>query len=592
MTTLLLFAFLSGLVTIAAPCIWPILPIVLSSSATGGHRRPLGVTLGVVISFSILTLSIAYVVRIIPFDTEWLRYISVGIIAVLGLTLIIPAFGAYLEGAVSKLSSKFSPSSGSGNSGFRGGLLTGLSLGVVWTPCAGPILATIATLAATRAVSFDLILVMIVYMLGVAIPLFVFSLFGQRLFNSSRKLSRHTGTIQKVFGVIMIVTAILIATGYDRNLQTNLLNAFPSYSSFLTKLETNDGVTKQLDTLRNNPQKETSIEVAPTMAFPQAKDTSLPYIGQAPDFTGIEHWLNSEALTMDDLKGKVVLIDFWTYTCINCIRTLPYVTGWYEKYKDEGFVVIGVHTPEFEFEKKTENVAGALEKYKINYPVAQDNDFGTWRAYDNHYWPAKYLVDAEGIIRYTHFGEGDYDVTEKNIQKLLKEAGLNKEQDGATDLDSLLDIPETRSAGDQTPETYLGLSRMTGFASPERATNGNNSFTLPKSLPVNKFAFVGNWNLSSESAKVGESGAGLLFNFFAKDVYLVITPVSSEDQIAVFVNDEVVTKNAGKDVENGFITIDEPRLYHVVSFDEKQEAILQLNFQTPGTEVFAFTFGG
>ena len=572
MTTLLLFAFLSGLVTIAAPCIWPILPIVLSSSATGGHRRPLGVTLGIVVSFSILTLSIAYVVRIIPFDTEWLRYLSVAIIAVLGLTLIIPALGAYLEGGVSKLSSRFSRRLQPGDSGFRGGLLTGLSLGVVWTPCAGPILATIATLAATRAVSFDLILVMMVYMSGVAIPLFIFSLFGQKLFNSSRRLSKHTGLIQKIFGVIMLVTAMLIATGYDRNLQTNLLNAFPSYSHFLTKLETNDGVTKQLDTLRDNP--------------------SPPYIGQAPDFVGIEKWLNAEALTIDDLKGKVVLVDFWTYTCINCIRTLPYITGWYEKYKDDGFVVIGVHTPEFEFEKKTENVEGALEKYKINYPVAQDNDFGTWRAYDNHYWPAKYLIDAEGVIRYTHFGEGEYDVTEKNIQKLLKEAGLKKGQKDTDDLDVLLDIPETTSTGGRTPETYLGLSRMAGLASPERAKVGAHTYTLPKSLPVNNFAFVGTWDLSSESAKVGEPGAGLLFNFSAKDVYLVITPASLEDQIAVFVNDDVVTTNAGKDVENGFITIDEPRLYHLVSFDEKQEAILQLNFQTPGTEVFAFTFGG
>ncbi len=572
MTTLLLFAFLSGLVTIAAPCIWPILPIVLSSSATGGPSRPLGVTLGVVMSFSILTLSIAYVVRIIPFDTEWLRYLSVAIIAVLGLTLIIPALGAYLEGAVSKLSSRFSRNSGPADSGFKGGLLTGLSLGIVWTPCAGPILATIATLAATRAVSFDLILVMIAYMLGVAIPLFVFSLFGQKLFNSSKRLSKHTRLIQKIFGIIMLVTAILIATGYDRNLQTTLLNAFPSYSSFLTKLETNDGVTKQLDTLRDNP--------------------SLAYIAKAPDFVGIEKWLNSEALTIDDLKGKVVLVDFWTYTCINCIRTLPYVTGWYEKYKDDGLIVIGVHTPEFEFEKKTENVESAIQQYKINYPVAQDNDFSTWRAYDNHYWPAKYLIDAEGVIRYTHFGEGEYDVTEKNIQKLLKEAGLNKEPDGTTDLDALLDIPETRSSGGQTPETYLGLSRMAGLTSPERATVGINVYSLPRSLPVNNFALVGNWDLSSESAKVGESGAGLLFNFYAKDVYLVITPTSTDDSIAVFVNDEVVTTNAGNDVENGFVTIDEPRLYHLVGFDKKQEALLQLNFQTVGTQVFAFTFGG
>jgi len=592
MTILLLFAFLSGLVTIAAPCIWPILPIVLSSAATGGKRRPLGVTLGIIISFSILTLSIAYIVRIIPFDTEWLRYISVAIITLLGLSLIIPKLGAFIETAVSRLGNTFQPKRTDQNDrGFHGGFLTGLSLGVVWTPCAGPILATIATLAATRAVSFDLILVMTAYMVGVAIPLFTFSIFGQRLFSKSRIFSKYTGSLQKIFGVIMIATALLILTGYDRIFQTKLLNAVPSYSQFLTKLESNSIVTQQLDTLAG--RKTVNDQPIPSMQFPKASDANLPKLGSAPDFVGIEQWLNSEALTMDDLKGKVVLVDFWTYTCINCIRTLPYVTGWYEKYKDDNFVVIGVHTPEFEFEKKTANVEGAIKQYNINYPVAQDNDFKTWRAFENRFWPAKYLIDAEGTIRYTHFGEGDYDITEKNIQKLLKEAGLNNnKQAKADDLEGLLDIPHTSSSGGQTPETYLGISRMTGLASPERATSGSNRYSLPKSLPVNNFAFVGKWNLSSESAKVEETGSGLLINFIAKDVYLVITPKTLKDKIAVFINDEIVTENAGKDVENGYVTIDEPRLYHLVSFNEKKEALLQLNFQTPGTEVFAFTFGG
>lgn len=604
MTILLLFAFLSGLVTIAAPCIWPLLPIILSSAATGGHRRPLGVTLGIMLSFTILTLTIAYLVRIIPFDPEILRYVAVMIISILGLTLLIPALGARLEGAVSTLSNKIRPKTSATDDGFNSGFLTGISLGIVWTPCAGPILATIATLAATRSLNGDIIFVTIAYIVGVGIPLFFFAVAGRHFFTRMSALSRYTGRIQQVFGGIMLVTALLIATGTDRTLQARLLNAFPSYSNFLLKLETTGNVQQELDRLRNN---EPSNAPMPTMAFPQAGDaTGLPKLRAAPDFVGITHWLNSDGVHINDLKGKVVLIDFWTYTCINCIRTLPYVTGWYEKYKpsdsegkEDGLVVIGVHTPEFEFEKKTENVEGAIKQYTINYPVAQDNDFATWRAYDNHYWPAKYLIDADGVIRYTHFGEGDYDITEENIQKLLKEAGMPSDSEGGP-ADSegmkgdkeLLNIQEQTPTGQQTPETYLGLARMAGYASPERPTSGTTTYSLPNSLSTNEFAYSGSWNLQNESATVKEQGAGLLLKFYAKDVYLVITPVNTDDQIAVFVDDQAVVAVAGNDVEQGYVAIDKPRLYHLVSLKEKGEHLLQLNFQTPGTQVFAFTFGG
>lgn len=578
---LILFAFISGLVTIAAPCIWPILPIVLSSAATGGHKKPLGITLGVVTSFSILTLSIAYVISIIPFDPEWLRYISVIIIAFLGATLIIPQLGGIIEGSVSKLSSKIGPKGNHKSSGFGSGFITGLSLGIVWTPCAGPILATIATLSATRSVNAEVIVVMIAYMIGVAIPLFVFALAGQKVFIKMRGLGSHTGTIQKVFGVIMIITAILIATGYDRKLQTSLLNAIPSYSTFLTELESNGAVTKQLDRLRGS---DTMPDVP--MPFPDAQDQSgLPKLQTAPEFVGITKWLNTDReLSMEDLRGKVILVDFWTYTCINCIRTLPYVTGWYEKYKDDGFVVIGVHSPEFEFEKKTENVRRAIEEYEIKYPVAQDNDFRTWRAYDNHYWPAKYLIDAQGVVRYTHFGEGEYDLTEENIQKLLKEAGMQDERE-------LLSVQENTPKGPQTPETYLGLSRIEYYSGAEQTKSGTQTYSLPDALPQSTFAYVGKWSLDDEYAESAEIGSGLLLRFLAKDVYLVITPESKDDRIAVFLDNVLVTDQAGKDVKNGFIQIDEARLYHLIHLDQKEDHILQLNFQTEGTRIFAFTFG-
>lgn len=418
MTILLLFAFLSGVVTIFAPCIWPILPIVLSAGATGGERKPLGIVSGLAVSFMLATLTLAFVVQVIPFDPEALRLFAVLVIAFLGLTLIIPTLGAQLEGMVSRLASlggRFTKNSGTG---FWSGFITGFALGLVWSPCAGPILATIATLAATQAVSFQVVLITLAFVVGVSLPLFVLAVLGKRVLTKTRVLAPYTKRIQQVFGLVMILAAGAIYTGYDKILQTRLLDTFPGYENFLNGLEKNDTVKQQLDELKNVDGESLFLQEEPTLKM----KSELPQYGQAPDFLGIEKWLNTDsALTMNGLRGKVVLIDFWTYSCINCIRTLPYVTGWYEKYKDQGFVVIGVHTPEFAFEKKTTNVADALVRYGINYPVAQDNNYGTWQAYNNRYWPAHYLIDTEGRIREYHFGEGNYQETEWAIQELIEE---------------------------------------------------------------------------------------------------------------------------------------------------------------------------
>src|SRR3989338_4195563 len=402
MAILLFFAFLSGLVTILAPCIWPILPIVLSASATGGKKKPLGITLGILGSFGLFTLTIAYLVRLFPIDPEVFRYIAVFIIGALGIVMIVPALGSVLEGYVSRLSGRFSVK-GNEQSGFFGGVVVGASLGIVWTPCAGPILGTIAALSATRSLNADIVLVTMVYLIGVGIPLFLFASGSRAMVTRSRILNKYTGQVQQIFGILMVLTAIAIYTGYDRTLQAKLLDTIPSYSQFLNDLEGSQTVRDELGRLKrkeNVDQKETEVE----MNFPRAD--RLPKLRKAPELVGIHQWLNSEPQTLESLRGKVVLIDFWTYTCINCIRTLPHLKQWYETYKDDGFFIIGVHTPEFEFEKKTENVEMAIKQYGLTYPVAQDNNYSTWRAYDNHYWPAKYLIDAEGYIRYTHFGEG------------------------------------------------------------------------------------------------------------------------------------------------------------------------------------------
>lgn len=579
MGILLLFAFVSGLITIFAPCIWPLLPLILGSSITGGHRKPLGVVLGIVISFGIITLSLSYILKIIPLDTNALRLLSVFIIGFLGLTLLIPKLAQLVEGYVSRLSGRFAQRFvGQNTNGFGGGFITGIALGIIWTPCAGPILATIATLAATNSVNAGIVIVTTVYMTGVAIPLFLFALLGRYIFTKSRALSKYTGRIQQIFGLIMIITAILIFTNYDKVLQTKLLDYFPSYGNFLTDLESNEKVEEQLDKFRGITDEPDSNSSTNSDLFNENY--------KAPELTGINNWINLPAdrqvLKLSSLRGKVVLIDFWTYTCINCIRTLPYVTSWDEKYRDEGLVIIGVHTPEFEFEKDTENVIDATKMYNINYPVAQDNDYKTWRAYKNRYWPAHYLIDKDGNVRRTHFGEGEYDETEKAIQMLLKEAG-------STVTEELNEDTSNFNRG-ITPETYLGSLRMEYYSPNGRLSNGQDDFSLNSNIPVNTFSLGGTWNIMPEySSSVKDSVLEL--NFRAQNVFLVMrSNDGSAKTVRVFLDGDDLGEFSAKDVESGKIIVDSDRLYELISLPQVENKKLRLEFEN-GVEVFAFTFG-
>lgn len=579
MPLLLIIAFISGLVTILAPCIWPLLPIILSTSLGATKAKSLGITFGILVSFGVFTLTISYLVTTLNFDPEILRYFAVLVIGFLGLTLTLPQLSSILEAQVSKLSGKFASRTTTGQkSGFWGGITVGLALGLVWTPCAGPILATIATLAATKAVNLGIIVVTLVYLAGIGIPLFAFSAFSSKVFNRTKLLNKYTGRVQQVFGIVMILTAIAIYTGYDRTLQAKLLDAVPSYSQFLNKLENTGGATLELEKLKDRGKENDS-----------SKKSNLKTLGDAPDFVGVEKWLNSDELHITDLRGKVVLVDFWTYTCINCIRTLPYVTSWYNKYKDQGFVVIGVHTPEFEFEKKTENVESAIKQHQINYPVAQDNEYQTWNNYNNRYWPAKYLIDANGKIRYTHFGEGKYEETEKNIQSLLAEAGASA-QNELTKEDKQ---PSFSIGSPLTPETYLGFARINKlqFSSNESPLLGAREYSLPQTLDKDEFAYSGNWTLSEEYARAA-AGSKLEINFTAEKVFLVIRPSTANQKISVFLDDkEISTQEAGSDVKKSVINLDSDRLYNIVELTGKQNRRLKLEFLNDGIEVYAFTFG-
>jgi thiol-disulfide isomerase/thioredoxin len=378
----------------------------------------------------------------------------------------------------------------------------------------------------------------------------------------------------------MLLTAFAIYTNYDRVLQLKLLTLFPNYSQVLTGFENTSTVQKQLDALKG---RKSTANVATSELF----NAHTP----APEFRGISHWLNTDKpLVMSELRGKVVLIDFWTYTCINCIRMLPFVTSWYDKYKDLGFVVIGVHTPEFAFEKDTDNVLKAIKTYGIHYPVAQDDDYGTWDNFSNQYWPAEYLIDAKGIIRRTHFGEGEYDQMEMAIQALLRE-------NGKIIKDTSLDTTRDQTPHIQlSPETYLGARRMQYYYPGGGLDVGEKTFTLSDSLPEDSFSLGGVWNITDENAVTGKN-AVLNYHFSADKVFLVLRPGKNMPEggakVTVLLDGKAVdASNAGIDAGNGVITIDTDRLYNLIDLKGKPGShVLRLEFQDAGVEVFAFTFG-
>jgi len=581
MVILIGFAFLAGLVTIFAPCIWPILPIVLSSSAAGtGNKRPLGITIGLMTSFAFFTLAISTLVHLVHFDPEILRTAGIVIIGALGLAMAIPRLSQAMEALISRLSSR-SGSTQDHGSGFFAGFATGASLGIVWSPCAGPILAAIAALATTGKVTVDTVLVTLSYVTGVGIPLLAIGYGGRRLVTRTRFLSRYTGRIQQAFGVVMLLSAVAMFTDYDRILEAKLLDQFPVLSQSVNGFESSKAVAEQLDALKGGQQA--------TLVRTADDDGSLFNANTpSPELVGINRWFNtSAALNLKDLRGHVVLVDFWTYTCINCIRTLPHLESWYEKYKDLGLVVVGVHTPEFRFEHDSSNVAGALQRYAITYPVAQDNDYATWNNFNNEYWPAEYLIDARGNIRRTHFGEGEYDEMEEAIRALLQESG--RAVTGSTS-----SVPDVTPTAAQSPETYLGASRSEYYAEGGSLPVGERTFVPPAQLRRNSFSFGGQWKVKNEYA-VASRDASLNYRFLAAKVFLVLRPgeSSSPHEVRVFLDGKpVTTENEGADVQKGFITVNADRLYSVIDLKGKPgEHVLRLDFDSPGIEAFAFTFG-
>lgn len=541
-------AFVEGFGLIISPCILPILPIILAGSLESSKKRPIGIVVGFVFMFALFTFFSRKLVQYSGIDLTLIRHISYVLLALFGVVMLSSVLTEKFARLTQKLGNTGSSlSANNPQGGFFSGIIFGALVGLIWTPCAGPILAAVIVQTVIQTTSLSSFFVILAFGIGAAIPMLIIALFGRKMMNRFSFFKKHTELFRKVLGVIIIASV-----------------GYMIYS---------EGATVSFAGSENASTQSQSAQLIGGLGSPYA----------APDIAGITAWINSQPLTMQQLKGKVVLIDFWTYSCINCIRTLPYIKTWYQKYHDKGFEIIGVHSPEFDFEKNESNVRNAVKNDGILYPVALDNNFVTWRNFNNSYWPAHYLIDKNGQVVYQHFGEGDYDVTENNIRFLLGLKGPATTETGNEE-----NINEA-----QTPETYLGYARMSNYASPEKISAGKSAtYTFPDRVAENQWALSGDWKVNADRIVSTSANASLKMHFNARKVYMVMgSSAGFSIRVKVMLNGEGVQSEKGGDVTNSTMTVTSNRLYEVISLPAASNGVLQITASAPGLEVYTFTFG-
>jgi cytochrome c biogenesis protein CcdA/thiol-disulfide isomerase/thioredoxin len=604
MITLVVVGFLAGVITSISPCVLPVLPVVLTAGAsrrepvpvlatagapargadpdpddgeTPARRRswrPVGVVVGLVISFCLATLFGSLVLSALHLPQDLLRYLGIAVLVIIGVGLIWPAFGELLERPFTKLPSRrVNPNSN--------GIVLGMGLGLLYVPCAGPVLATIVIVGANHTVGWGAFVLTVAFGIGAGVPLLILALAGEQVTQRTGVLKRYARQLRVTGGVLMLVVAVLIGFNLTDGLQRNV----PGYTTALQNLvEGNASATKELHSLstanKNGPGNVSSNAGSSAGSgdsgnAPCTEDgQTLENCGTAPELTGITGWLNTpgdKPLRLAGLRGKTVLIDFWTYSCINCQRTLPHLEAWYSSYHQDGFEIIGVHTPEFAFEHVSSNISAQAKSLGVNYPVAIDNNYATWNAYSNQYWPAEYLIGPNGQVRHVTFGEGNYGTTEELIRQLVSESNPSASLPKATD------VPDRTPAEMSTPETYLGYQyaplHITGQPPVQDAAQTS---TLPNAIKQDTFALGGTWTSNSEDLVAGPN-ARLALRFQAKIVYLVIGGTGT---VGVRVNGQLTKTLTIAGV---------PKLYTLVS-GPSQKSLLNLSM-SPGVQAYDFTFG-
>jgi cytochrome c biogenesis protein CcdA/thiol-disulfide isomerase/thioredoxin len=576
---LLFLAYFGGILTILSPCILPVLPFVFARSDQPFRRSGLPLLAGMAVTFafvaSLATVGGGWAVRANQFG----RYAALILFAIFGLTLLFSSFAERLSRPFVQLGNRLSKTSDS-TPGIFNSFLLGIGTGLLWAPCAGPILGLILTGAALGGASAHTTLLLLAYAAGAATSVTVALLAGGRVFAAMKQSLGAEEWIRRVLGVAVLAGVVAVAFGLDRGVLTRL------------SLASTAGLEQRLVD-RFHPGNQRKAVLNQTTGAVDDTSTSLATL---PDLSGATAWINSPALTPAALRGKVVLVDFWTYSCINCLRTLPYIKGWNERYKNSGLVIIGVHTPEFPFEKDESNVRKAVRDLGITYPVAMDNDYKIWRAFHNEYWPAHYFVDATGHIRFHHFGEGSYDESEKWIRSLLEEANHKPLPAASTQIAATGTEAPPASAAAQSPETYIGYERAQHFASPGGLNqNDPQLYKAPATLKLNEWAFTGRWKDEGQIATSLTSASSILFRFHARDLHLVLGPTKDGKPVRfrVTLDGKAPGADHGVDTDaDGFGVVNENRLYQLIrQQNSSHDRTFQIEFLVPGVQAYSFTFG-
>ncbi|MEO9079863.1 MAG: cytochrome c biogenesis protein DipZ [Rhodanobacter sp.] len=570
----LILAYLGGVLTILSPCILPVLPFVFARSDKPFMRNGLPMLLGMAVTFAAVATLAALGGGWAVHANEYGRYVAMVVLAFLGLTLLSTHLAEWISRPFVALGNRLSNRSERDGDSIWGALGLGVATGLLWAPCAGPILGLLLTGAALNGASVQTTLLLLTYAAGAATSLGLALVIGGKVFGLMKRSLGAGEWVRRALGVLVLCGVAAIALGLDTGLLTRV------------SLASTGGIEQKLiSAVRPTPAPQPVLKAG----------EPLPVEGEFPSLAGATGWINSKPLTVESLRGKVVLVDFWTYSCINCIRTLPYVRGWYDKYKDHGLVIIGVHAPEFAFEKNPDNVAKAVKDLRVDYPVALDNNYAIWRGFNNEYWPAHYFIDAQGRIRSHHFGEGNYHESEDVIRQLLTDAGQKNLPGGYVNDDH--HGVEAAASDDRTrsPETYVGYARAMNFAGGKVAHDDDWDYHAPKVLATNQWSLDGRWTVHDEKAQLDKAGGSIIYRFRGRDLHLVLGPASDGKPVRfrVTIDGKPPGVDHGMDTDaDGNGTVSSQRLYQLVrQANGTGERLFEITFLDPGVQAYAFTFG-